>query len=1044
VAQILIAVLILTLMFPLPSRGESHSYLSARDPGALGGFLYQYDRELAPDRTAALRVMVFSAQLEAARQQYGGKINQIPATVMSDIQARNNQLGKDLIDAARTANGEYQFNQYLKDGIADLGGAAAAIAAGKNPVAQAIVKAAGKAGTGYIVSLVEKQVADGMQLDAQARYANSLAYNLLSPADVSALWIKCAPDARCAQAFDGMFASHMSNSSITDSFDNRMRRDSTMQKDREAVVMQKKVDEILSKMARAQSPGEANGILASELKKNNDEVANLVMSKIQAAKAEEEAALKENRQVQLSKVTFSPETIQDTAAAFELAKSLAFLTNDPKLGNAFAQGGSLVVNYMKVVSAYNSQQEGQKVDEFVMGASTIEFGIGIFQLIQAFSSDSGQSPEAQLAAMLQQISQQVQDLHKDMIQYFEQTNVRLDYIYDHLATKLDTIELEEDQIKATTAKTLWEIYKDKYGRYYSYDNKRLADLTQVTSDCLYTLDSQAAFEKCQKAFVDQVALYSLYRLSPSEYTSELRFADVGNSMFPYLHTLPALSALMGGDTAGINDMANPRDWSNVSIAYLQLLQKNKKKKWSRVKGDLDQLIAMGERIRQSIAGIAFQGEQNKLKIAQFDSVLDSYHDRLIAMLQLRSDLTKKDIYGRDPLAPLSQPVRADTFQSKFVSIEHPTGMQTCPDLPDSGFVINPANFTADINNTRGVVRDYVKEQAPMYWNRKTLDSLKLAFPHDPPVVLKMLPPQFVWAHLAGIGKLDVCIRTYRPTKFFESGFNVYTPWVRAHYDRLTFALEAQIDVRFTPGSELAKRLSIASDKPLLLRSIYNETTSQTPNYLAFLMDSPGGFHYPDCLAQWAKMYWEATSTDSGATAGAPVNKVAGTPFIDNFLASGAMYDDQASSAPLNKAIEDMFFSQKAVELAERKADLAASDQMHEAAPVYQGLLAASSIGLAQISNTSMSLDQLFGVGKLFSPRELIELMSTSKMSVQDAQDLVNARILDAKAYFAGADKFLAGLSVEDKQREPYALIYIDRTLERLRTYETLATTATLH
>src|SRR5437879_1275574 len=92
------------------------SYLGASDPGALGGFLYQYDHTIGTNPALSLRVFVFSAQLKAASEQYGG-IDKIPSNEMIQIQRRNDQLGQELAQEQKNTSGDYQFNKNIKDGI---------------------------------------------------------------------------------------------------------------------------------------------------------------------------------------------------------------------------------------------------------------------------------------------------------------------------------------------------------------------------------------------------------------------------------------------------------------------------------------------------------------------------------------------------------------------------------------------------------------------------------------------------------------------------------------------------------------------------------------------------------------------------------------------------------------------------------------------------------------------------------------------------------------------------------------------------------------
>ena len=225
----------------------------------------------------------------------------------------------------------------------------------------------------------------------------------------------------------------MANASRGDSVDQRMSRDRDMQTDKTAVLIAQKLDAIETEAKKAATPQETQKIVEEQLAQAKDDIANLVVSKFQAAQQEAQAANEEKRQAELGKMAFLPATIEDTSATFFAAKSLAFAFGNPKLGTALAQGGDITVNMMKTLSS-------QSMGQYAMCMTTVGLALEAFTLVSSLSADSGPSAEAQIMAMLQQISQQIEDLHKDMVVNFEQTNANMFILDNRLSTQLDTIQ----------------------------------------------------------------------------------------------------------------------------------------------------------------------------------------------------------------------------------------------------------------------------------------------------------------------------------------------------------------------------------------------------------------------------------------------------------------------------------------------------------------------------------------------------------------------------------------------------------------------------
>ena len=133
-------------------------YLAPPNPGPLGAFLWSVEAHLNPDPALNIRFFTFNAQIQGAIQQYGG-IDRIPAVEWNAMQQRNNQLGLDLAQHSKEADGQYTFSKNIKEGATLVGEAVGGSVAGVTVISKDLGRALGHFGTNAFVDALQDQVA---------------------------------------------------------------------------------------------------------------------------------------------------------------------------------------------------------------------------------------------------------------------------------------------------------------------------------------------------------------------------------------------------------------------------------------------------------------------------------------------------------------------------------------------------------------------------------------------------------------------------------------------------------------------------------------------------------------------------------------------------------------------------------------------------------------------------------------------------------------------------------------------------------------------
>lgn len=500
------------------------------------------------------------------------------------------------------------------------------------------------------------------------------------------------------------------------------------------------------------------------------------------------------------------------------------------------------------------------------------------------------------------------------------------------------------------------------------------------------------FRRCEERFLQGAVRRSQYATRARNFTLDARFLDAADLRFPFRHHYPLLLTLNGmSDTAALA-LSDPLEWQQHAAALLRLYQENPAapEDLARRSEALRSLRAAGTRTHDVLAGLAVQRdvlEPPSFNQAVHARALDEYFTALRALVRRVGALDdpEADAFGKRLTVGIDQPLpegprRAAIETTLSGVLEGSRALKPCASAPDAAFLAPEAGLLAEAR--RFFASPVTAEELARSWHRDAIGGFGLA----PISHADLVPPPYLWAALDGHGELEICLSRFRPV---VAEFTRDEMPVRDHL-RASVELDAELEVRFTPGPELARDLALDSARPPIVIARHAATRRCTFGYR---MDA-AGCSRGQCLAQLAPTMWSAESSVSlngGSCAGESLPLQLAR---DNSLAGAGELVD------LGAALAGPYWRKRAPAQARLEADVLRSSEFETASALYLRYFALAGMTLAAWQDSAPPLAPLFSDDDPVAPRAIVAALTERRMPVDEldrAMSAEHARILEQVA-----------------------------------------------
>ncbi len=986
---------------------------------------YVLHETIAKDPIYSLLHSVYLNKAEQALKDYGAQTyDQLPPHVFSGIVGEVNEVGRELHEFRDAANGYAGFSNTTNSFLPNLIGGIGALRGGASAV---IYSTLGVVGATKFMDDLENHYTNHKQAEGQQWMLNTNPVPLNYAAD-AAYVLRCST-AACKDPFDGIISHKMFGIRIGDN----------------GATMASKSPILRTSLGFAAFSRQLKTI-ESQLKTQGDDIAalekihgksNLLFSSINDQLATLQNVVKEAIQNSLrppADIGVLKTTIADIDAGFQVTQTVAMLLGHSQTAQYIGQAQQITMGFLTKFEAFQQNTATlTQVTNFAMTSTSVVTAINAIQLANSIlNKQKGPTAEQAIMSQLQAIAKQIQQLHETVVTGFLRTNAHITFSTNRLSLQLDVIEKKIDLISGYVD-TIYNLErKNIYSNFRLMDNSRSEDLREMAEECVVVFVSKSAMDICRRNLLRFGTTRATYALLPVNFTESEFYIDVLDSRYPYFAHLPYLSNLMDGVVNDRSGFANPRDWGTAARAYVQMIGKNPTvRNPAEVVADLDRFIYYGKASVQMIRQLNFEsnsGAYNHLREAAHLTQIDTYRDSLMALASDRHKDGGTNQLGRNNSYDLTQPVtKIDEFHNLFVERNADPTIRVCSDAPDTNFLIEPVNiispqyivyldrmkYRTDADYNAALLRA-AKRKIDIDWNRRVIENKKLKWPASD-ILLKIIPPRYIWAQLANLGKVELCFAKYRPTYMRFWGTGSWNPY----HARFHLKTDIELSVRFVPNQQIMDAFNgNTANSTIRAIAINNFAVSSPQAMWAIRYDGKGGCPFPDCLGKIAKTIWESKAKDDGNWHGVKPNVLPNSP-ISKFIQNGAK--------SVNTRIQDL---ERAVDTAYWKAnpnaglmvknDLVRRQSYMQGSDQFRAYYAIAMAGLGQIVEENYSIDNIFGPLGLPTPNEFVTWMTTQRPSPTQTVDAINARTEFAKNQIRKISDWYQTLPDGHHARRPYA------------------------
>ena len=795
------AVLLVCLLTPAIGAGQdtrpssSAEWYLANSSADLPAYLAHSSIAIQPYPRKSLEYLVTSQMIKSAAEQANGDYSRIPKRTYKQI-AKNALILRDHLDIYSRENPNYTWSDggkkfwiYAAQGIGGL---------------VPFVGSLTGAGAGWVTDVgvhrLERGSIEIARSDAVIRYGQSAAYPITESAANN--FVNCRRISACAQMLDGLFRDYYGGIGIGVTGWERISQVQTLGNTERIAGIGRELERLRGQVNQLNDDDSSAdpGVFARNFEEYWTSVTGLATDEYlsyQGSSSDEGTS-------PLPFSDWSKQDIANLAAGFDIAYSVAFIAGDYRTAEAAATLGSSVVKMAEVFSDESSS-------DLMITAASGNFVVAAIQVVGILSS-SGPSDTEVILAALNAISEQIQSVHKDLTRGFATTNARLlvytnqlQYGIDTLSANLELVRdnvnwLSESQYKNELTRARIQVQAEK-SRIGKWINRCISDDTTKLNSL-----GPLLFEQCENAF---------YAFA----TTEARYGDKLIPRLPIMTTsstdldsfvahayLPNLYHLANIDEHIIWESVDPRYWENGADSLIRLYQQNptlnpqesmrRGQKLAYVRDVGREAEAIFREIAQVSSNVngVWLGKLLDRSLAEYELSLNRVVDKIEEVVDVGDPHGNKAVQRLDSKPSAGQRYAAMEAILSGSEVEIPI-ISSCEFSEDKSFALDDSDLTlAGIyeNNVQPFWND--RSLWRVGWSRKAVDSRKFGSPQ----FVELSPGRVIWARLAGLGDLSLCLEEYRPTMVHFKDSR-YSKW---NY-KADYLIEGTVAVVFTPNESFA-------------------------------------------------------------------------------------------------------------------------------------------------------------------------------------------------------------------------------------------------
>jgi hypothetical protein len=856
-----------------------------------------------------------------------------------------------------------------------------AIAAGESPAGA----------SESLLAAVDRAIAPRVLVDG--RYDFSAA--MQAPAELGFgpdVWLRCRSSPACVAIHDELFAAAMADVSLEAGFTERMAQDGSLQT----------LPELPQLIAGIVGLDERLRAVGPDLPAVARAAANAYWQALGTGIA---PALAGNG---------APQGSEDLRALLTLGRVSAWVSGSPGMATSFAVIGPPMLEFARLAS-------GALGGGAFLGATA---GAGLlFAGVQALAlfADGPAAPPPGLDNLVAELRESSQRNLVGLRAEGQLASNLLDTRLVRLGIALDVVKDDVAQIQtAQRARVRSDFLVQDARRWTGFEEENDRCFSLRTRSPATGRLQPADFRRCEERFLQGAVRRSQYATRARDFVLDARFLDAGDLRFPFRHQYPLLLTLNGMDSAAALALSDPLEWQQHAAALLRLYQENPAgpADFARRSEALRSLRAAGMRIHDALAGLAVRRDVLQAPAfnqAVHERALDDYFAALRALLRRVDALddSAADTFGKRMTVGLDQSLPEGTRGAAIETIlsgarEGSLALRPCSSSPDAAFLAPEAGLLAE--SRRFFAAPITAEELARSWNRDMVAGFDLR----PVSHARLVPLPFLWAALDGHAELEVCLARFRPA---VAEFTRDEMPLRDHL-RASVEVDAAIDVRFTPGPELARELGLdASRQPIVIASY---AASRRCSF-GYRMDGEGCSR-GQCLAQLAPMMWSAdgnAAVNGGSCAGDP---------LPQQLARVNKLAHASELVDLGDALTGPYWRARDAQRARLEADVRRSSEFEAASALYLRYFALAGVTLAAWLDPTQPLGPLFAADDPVAPRAAMAGLLERRVPLAALEDeLVGQRegILErvaARGREVAADDAFARLPHLMGLREPLSRI----------------------
>lgn len=781
-----------------------------------------------------------------------------------------------------------------------------------------------------LLAAVDRLVAPRLAVNGRYEFAGTLQ----GPADLGIgadLWLRCRQSPACIEAHDSLFGEALGGASMTAGLAERLER-----------------DELLRELPELPRLVAGIGALEQRLRKSP---LNLRDAAAAAAGGYWQAIAGELAPAGVSPAG-DPAELRTLLA---LGRTSAWLAGSEQLANSFGVAGPPLLEYSRL-----ALQGGG-------GFLAATAGVGLlFAGAQALSLfDGGSAPPPR------ELNRLFGELHETTYRNFVGLRAESMLASNAIDARLVRLGLTLDVVRDDVARIETAQRARIRADFLVQDARRWTAFEEDNDRCfsLRSLDNRtgrlrpADFRRCEDRFLQGAVRRAQYLTRAQDYLLDARFLEPADLRFPFHHHYPLLLTQAGVDSKTALALVDPYEWQQHAAALLRLYQETPAEvgDHARRAEALRALRAPGARIHEALAGLALAGSGSApvFRSALHQQSLDAYFAALrgLANRVAALDDPEADRYGKRLTEGLDQPLPAGRRLTAIEAVlsaaqQGDTALRACTDAADAQFLAPEAGLSAE--SRRFFDAPITTAELSRSWNREAVAG----FGFTPESWATLVPRPYLWAALDGHGELEICLARMRPA---VAEFTREEGPLRNHL-KANVLLEAQLEVRFTPGPALTGELGLPAGRPPIVVARYEATRACT---FAYRNDAEGCSR-GQCLAQLAPQLWASHS-------GVPVNggSCSGEP-LPLQLARQNQLEGAGELVDLAAALAAPYWQARSERSARLLADAARSSEYENAAALYLQYFALAGTTLGTWPDPSEPLAPLYADDNALTPRAVLE------------------------------------------------------------------------